>query len=195
VAKYTKKLRKITPFKYPSKQHKRTESPPDFSSYRDYKPYLKKEFENKCVYCRRCDNDYVFSDKGDFQVEHYRPKSLFPHLLTEYSNLFYSCASCNRFKSNYWEERPNHILNPCDDVMNQHLAFNLPYISAKSKSGELLIRQLKLNGEREQKYRDFTNKLIIEFLLKLNTTKRSKNDKKIEDALEHLSWLVSQQLY
>lgn len=44
-----------------------------------------------CVYCQRKLTD---SDRGD--VEHFRPKSIYPWLAYEFTNYFLSCARCNR---------------------------------------------------------------------------------------------------
>lgn len=82
----------------------KTEYPRNVSSYSEYKQYLRHEADKKCVYCAI--NEAVFGGADSYHVEHFRPKSLekFRHLEREYSNLFYACAVCNRFKSNDWHE-------------------------------------------------------------------------------------------
>jgi len=87
-------------------KHK-TALPESVSAYREYKPYLREEANKKCVYCAI--NESYLGGADSFHVEHFRPKSLdsFKHLIKEYSNLFYTCAICNRFKSNDWPADPN----------------------------------------------------------------------------------------
>ena len=36
------------------------------------------------------------------ELDHFRPKALFPDLVSEYANIYYSCGPCNRAKSNRW---------------------------------------------------------------------------------------------
>ncbi|WP_204345105.1 HNH endonuclease [Psychroserpens algicola] len=80
--------------------------PDTVSKYGDYKPYLRREAKEKCVYCAIHENPIGGSDH--FHVEHYKPKSLeeFAGLVKDYNNLFYACAICNRFKSNDWPNEP-----------------------------------------------------------------------------------------
>lgn len=66
------------------------------------------------------------SEKNYYAVEHYKPKSKFPNLETEYINLFYSCGTCNGRKGTFWpdkkqKEEDTFIPNPCDHVMHKHL--------------------------------------------------------------------------
>lgn len=44
LSKVGKAHKKLFPFDYPRRRHKRTETPPFRFNYRDYKPYLKREF-------------------------------------------------------------------------------------------------------------------------------------------------------
>ena len=53
-----------------------------------------------CVYCNA---NYAISDvddKGYFDLDHWKPKSLYPYLCVAFYNLQISCAPCNRRKSN-----------------------------------------------------------------------------------------------
>lgn len=53
-----------------------------------------------CVYCNA---NYAISDKegkGYFDLDHWKPKSLYPYLCVAFYNLQISCAACNRRKSN-----------------------------------------------------------------------------------------------
>ncbi len=135
-------------FHYPKAIHKRTQSPPVYKRYQSYKPYLQTEFDHTCVYCRTPD---WLSDKNYFAVEHYKPKSLFPLLETEYTNLFYSCGTCNGRKGTFWpnkkqKEEETFILNPCDYKMHKHLRSRLDgKVTTHSFAGEWTKEILGLN--------------------------------------------------
>lgn|SRR5574343_21001 len=83
-----------------------TERPVSVTDYSDFKPYLRREAAERCVYCAI--NENPIGGYDHFHVEHFRPKSLsqFNHLLNDFENLFYACAICNRFKSNDWPNDP-----------------------------------------------------------------------------------------
>ncbi len=93
-----------------------------------------------------------FSDENYYAVEHYQPKTEFPALETEYTNLFYSCGTCNGRKGSYvpdddQEKRGEIIPNPCDHVMHSHLR-SLPdgTVSPHSHTGKWTIDHLDLNA-------------------------------------------------
>lgn len=73
---------------------------PTAGTYRSWKPQLAREAQLQCVYC--CIHESNFGGIRNFHVEHFKPKSLFPALENEYSNLFYACGICNVFKSDDW---------------------------------------------------------------------------------------------
>lgn len=135
------------PFLYPQTRHRRTRSPKQFKDYRQYKPDLREEFSAQCVYCRALDR---FKGWEGFGVDHYRPKSLFPHLVVEYRNLFYSCNRCNSLKREYWatfldQQKQIFIPNPCDYVMFEHLRYRGGRVDHVSPAGQFSIDRLDLN--------------------------------------------------
>lgn len=150
----------------------RTLNLPGYTNYRDYKPHLKDEFSKRCVYCRKADLD---QDPGSFHIDHYRPKDKFPDLINVYTNLFYACASCNRFKSNYWSDnKSEQVLNPCDHIMSQHLVFEIELVTSRSPQGKLNIDILRLNNNESVLYRKNTIEktlLLIKLVLSIRVTK------------------------
>jgi hypothetical protein len=76
------------------------------------------------VYCRQPDSS---APNLNFGVDHYKPASQFPELLTDYSNLYYCCGQCNSRKNDDWpddEEMGPFVVNPCEHVMFKHLRFD-----------------------------------------------------------------------
>lgn len=146
----------MNPFVYPKSKHTRREKPGELSPYPKYKTFLQREFERKCIYCRMPDS---MKDYEGYGVEHYRPKSRFPALVTSYSNLFYCCNPCNRRKGEYWPSRAraktHFIPNPCDHEMFNHLRFDGAVVETKSDAGEVARDLLDLNDPEAISYRTF----------------------------------------
>ncbi len=173
-------------FTYPRAKHNRRESPPQFSDYQRYRPYLQRDFARICAYCRHPDTLF-----GDFSIDHYRPKSIFPGLSSTYSNLYHCCSKCNRRKASYWPADPEkpYIPNPCDHIMTDHLRVVDGTVRARTKHGEYAIRRLNLNDPVLAKTRALMVSLIkraqsdaksIE--VKLRTLRRHKNAGKVSQA-------------
>ncbi|MBI5544703.1 MAG: HNH endonuclease [Deltaproteobacteria bacterium] len=139
----------MNPFRYPTKQHRRRERPPATNNYHDFKPFLRREFERKCIYCRLPD---TLRGESNFAVEHFKPKDLFPELLTVYSNLFYVCSSCNRRKWNIWPaakeiKQGRFFPNPCANVMDKHIRYKNALVIPRSHAGVFLEEVMMLNTD------------------------------------------------
>lgn len=146
----------VNPFHYPKARHTRRLHPPAYTHYRKYKPELREEFEGQCVYCRMLD---AVKGRESFGVDHYRPKKHFPHLATEYFNLFYSCNRCNTLKRDFWPSPKNEaegrfVPNPCEHVMFDHLRYRGGDVDANSNAGEWTIDLLLLNDTLAVTFRE-----------------------------------------
>jgi hypothetical protein len=144
----------MNPFLYPKARHRRRQSPPSFSDYRRYKPYLQTEFARQCVYCRLPD-----TMGHEFGVDHYRPASSFPESICNYGNLYYACNACNRRKGAYWPTRNQHragsfVPNPCDQVMFEHLRYVRAQVQPHSPTGRFAIDLLDLNDDESVAFRE-----------------------------------------
>ena len=62
------------------------------SDYKDYRQELREDFCCICGYCGKSEK----ITKNAFEIDHFMPKSVAPELEKEYSNLVYSCYTCNR---------------------------------------------------------------------------------------------------
>jgi uncharacterized protein (TIGR02646 family) len=62
------------------------------------------------AHCSYCDGHPIDS-VGEEQVDHFRPKSEFHHLVCAWTNLFLTCNACNRAKREQWDEA---LLKPDD---------------------------------------------------------------------------------
>ncbi len=153
-------MKQPTPFRYPKWKHVRRLNPKKYRSYKSYKPYLRDEFDRKCVYCRLPDGL-----GGTFGVDHYKPTAKFPELTTNYSNLFYACGNCNSRKTDYWPskvegERGIFIPNPCHHVMASHLWFEGFEVQPRDAAGQHTEQLLQLNDDELVLFREFIERGI-----------------------------------
>lgn len=147
----------------------RRQTPGTLGSYPLYKKYLRLDFCHTCVYCSV--HECEFGGLQNFGVEHYRPKGQFPKLLLEYSNLLYSCNTCNRFKLNDWpSEYPvadgKGYLNPCEHDFEEHFKLDTTgKIAGLTGVGKYMVERMHINRrfmvdtrynrlQFEQNYRD-----------------------------------------
>lgn len=159
---------------------KANSKPPTSGTYRQWKPQLSQEAGRQCVYC--CIPESKFGGLRNFHVEHYRPKSLFPHLENEYNNLFFACGICNIFKSDDW---------PAEPQVGTYSSAGYPDPSVEDYCNFLELDEF--SGEVRSNV--FTGKYIIE-RLHLNRPQmvglRSVNSllKKLDAAAEEISNLI-----
>jgi len=73
--------------------------------YSDWKSQIATDCHRRCVYCAI--EDWQYGGLDNFHIDHYRPKSKFARLEETITNLYLSCAICNRFKSNDWPAEPD----------------------------------------------------------------------------------------
>lgn len=91
------------------------------------KKYLAKDFGHRCAYCN--DLDAYGGGYPAYHVEHFAPKTKFPHLQFDYDNLLYACPWCNRAKWDIWPSDDPKInvmgeigfADPCTEEFDKHL--------------------------------------------------------------------------
>jgi len=103
----------------------RAQNPQTYGNARQYKPFLRVDFQTRCAYCERPE-DYMGGEEA-FEVEHFKPKSKFPQLDCVYTNLYYACRGCNAYKWETWPSEDQlaqgmHFADPCEqDPYLHHL--------------------------------------------------------------------------
>lgn len=132
------------------------ENPPNrtflktYAKYGSYKPYLAKDFLNRCGYTD-CP-DFWFGGVNNFHIDHFIPWKNYPanpNLKTDYQNLVYCCSYVNILKSN---DETSYI-DPCNVDFNQHFTRdNLGNIQPLPLSIEAnyMYKKLKLYMRRYQ---------------------------------------------
>lgn len=163
--------RSWNPFLYPQARHRRTESPPKLGRYPLFKPYLRRDFFGRCVYC--CKPDGLDPQTAHFHVEHYRPKQVFPAQELDYDNLYYACGNCNGRKGTFWPTDADlangrWVANPCEHVMIDHLKFDRLEVQARSKAGTFMVERLDLNMSEAVSFRSFVLSSVRDNLRRRN---------------------------
>lgn len=126
-------------FQYPQHAHVRRHGPRGYADYQAYKPWLRDEFDFRCVYCLWRERWYAAGDAA-FSVEHLQSQFAAPELVGEYDNLVYACCRCNSAKSD-----ASQILDPCQTGFGQHLeVLEDGSIHGLTVSGRELIRICRL---------------------------------------------------
>ena len=136
--------------------NRRGDKPSD-TYWRQFRPDLEQVFHGLCAYCEEiC--------RGE--VEHFRPKSLFPRLVYEWSNWLFVCHDCNLAKKEKWPS--SGYVNPCAisprGRPERYFAFDAltgEILPSKCLNSDLqarvqqMIDDLELNGRHHLKKRVF----------------------------------------
>ena len=137
----------IALFSVPRAAHVRRHGP-NYPDYTRCKPWLRDEFQFRCVYC-------MFRERWErggwrrYHVDHLVPQTVDPSRVTDYENMVYSCDICNSFKSD--ETMPS----PCDTAYGEHYEFNDDgvAVSRSGDEGNELIEILGLNSPHAVEHR------------------------------------------
>ena len=81
----------------------------DSYRYAPLKHHLVAEANGKCIYCESKITHLYYGD-----IEHIKPKALFPRERLTIDNLGLACALCNNAKSDFWDNT-HPLLNPYVD--------------------------------------------------------------------------------
>lgn len=106
----------------------------------DNKAALQNASFDKCMYC---ESKVTHIDYGD--VEHIKPKSKFPDLTYEWSNLGYACIKCNR--QGKGDKYDDHFINPYQDDPDNYLfpVGSVIFAREGNERGEITIDIVNLN--------------------------------------------------
>ena len=133
-------------FDYPERREHRRHGPAGYAAYESYRPWLRDEFDFRCVYCLKRETwDQV---TFEFELDHFQPQSLNPQLRLDYLNLVYACRRCNAVKGGQTVDDPFFLLRSPSVTM-------LPdgSLQPHDTRAHQLIRQLDLNSPRLKSWR------------------------------------------
>ncbi len=144
---------------------------------------LNKMFKGCCAYC-----EGICESTSYLEIEHFRPKSIYPKLMFDYNNMNISCEKCNKKKKEKFDER---LINPTVDNPQEHLKFETYLLVPIDERGMITIDIFDINNssrtiKKEEGYETINNSL------KLLKSKLDKIDEKNELAIEILrGWITS----
>ena len=82
------------------KQYRIKSNGEHYASHREYRQEIRQDCLGRCVYCDLHENE--MRGQTVMEIDHFRPRGKFPELANKPHNLVWSCADCNRQKSDYW---------------------------------------------------------------------------------------------
>src|SRR4051794_22205746 len=97
--------------------------PAPTGGYLALRPYVRADFEQRCAYCLL--QEIWAGGEENFELDHFRPRWLFPDLIADFFNLYYACHVCNQIKGMHWppsalEERGIGFVDLCQDEFEVH---------------------------------------------------------------------------
>lgn len=134
-------------FEYPERAYVRRHAPGGYKSYESYRDWLRDEFEFRCVYCLH--REQWYGRATTFHIDHHIPVVDAPQLTLEYTNLLYTCATCNTAKND-----TRDLPDPCTIAFAKCIRFlENGMVEALNKTGIKLVMKLKLNSPDNVGYR------------------------------------------
>lgn len=102
---------------------RRQEPPAIKGDYPHFRSFVREDFSECCAYCLL--HEILAAGAENFELDHFRPKSLFPSLINDFFNLYYSCHPCNHKKSHNWpkpeEEAAGYkFIDLCQELFSTH---------------------------------------------------------------------------
>lgn len=129
----------MSAFVYPAKHHNRRHGPRGYTEFQNFKPWLRDEFEFRCIYCLDRERWYPNGQEA-FSVEHCLAQHLYPWLICDYDNLLYACLRCNSRKG------AASVPDPTKVIFGQHLQVREDgYIEPLTDDGKRMVEILGLN--------------------------------------------------
>jgi 5-methylcytosine-specific restriction endonuclease McrA len=133
-------------FEYPVQRNERRHGPSGYTSYERYRPWLRDEFDFRCVYCLKREAWGQMTD--EFELDHFEPQSINPARRLDYTNLVYACRRCNAVKLDQTVDNPFPLLSWSTIVVASDGS-----LVAKDVAATRLIHQLDLNSPRLMQWR------------------------------------------
>ena len=77
------------------------------------------EFQKKCYLCEGC-------PVQNYEIDHFYPQNIYPHLTNNYANLFFICSKCNKIRPKKINtSNDNEILNSCEDNVEESIVLDI----------------------------------------------------------------------
>lgn len=131
------------PFSYARQTLDRRHGPRGDEDRDSYKPWLRDEFDFRCVYCM-CRETWSPNGHAEFSIDHVLPVSIAPRKAALYDNMVYACVLCNASRQD--QKLPFH---PGEQALAEHLALaDNGLLTGLTAAGRDLIVRCHLNRPR-----------------------------------------------
>jgi hypothetical protein len=134
--------------------------------YQAFRPYVRQDFEQRCAYCLL--QELWAGGAENFELDHFRPRSLFPALIGDFYNLYYACHPCNQIKSDQWpsgamEEVGIGFVDLCQEDFAAHFAVRPDGTwTPLTEAAAYTIDRLRLNRPHLVAVRFLITQLLVE---------------------------------
>jgi len=124
-----------------------------YENYESYRPWLRDEFSFRCVYCLSRETWTRFT--SNFEIDHFKPIINNPALAGDYTNLLYSCTTCNTIKGDQQVPDPLQVLLASAVMVSEDGT-----IRAQTSEAAELIEMLDLDDEPATEFREMWQQII-----------------------------------
>lgn len=138
-------------------------SVPSVTHYREYREQLRIDFWHSCAYCTITELEAAGIR---FTIDHYEPKSIYPSLTNDYSNLMWSCGHCNELKGDVHSEAAarlagDRFLRPDQDDEDDHYTYSetSDRVNPRTAEATFTIEVLNLNRQTLRRLRSIRREL------------------------------------
>lgn len=106
---------------------------------------LEDMYKGCCCYC-----ESKIKSTSYPEIEHFKPKTFYPELCFDYTNLHYSCKRCNLAKGSHYDD---NIISPSEENPEEYIQYigELAVSIDNNKRGNTMIDVLKLNERADLK--------------------------------------------
>jgi len=131
-------------FRYPPTAHERKHGPTGYKTYESYRDWLRDEFSFRCVFSLV--REQWLGRTGNFDIDHFAPRSERPDLTNEYDNLLYLAHRTNLVRNK------SALPDPCGIALGECLYVipagdRIGEIESLNEIGAQVIQILRLDSE------------------------------------------------
>ena len=103
---------------------------------------MARDFGEVCGYCEQpCEETVGTGALNAATIDHFRPRSWFPHMQFDWSNLIYACYRCNQSKGNSWPGYDDSLINQTLSAMYRRYTSPSEYVSPNVSPGGRLAQR------------------------------------------------------
>lgn len=126
------------PYRYPKRPHTRRHGPQGYLDLESFRPWLRDEFQFRCVYC--LEREAWKNPIAAFDIDHFEPSANSLQHEPDYDNLHYVCHGCNLLKGAQKLPNPLNVLIASSVIVQVDGT-----IQGKTPEANRLIRLVGLN--------------------------------------------------